>query len=108
MLRTIWPWRCNDSWSSHPPFALTRFLSRTDLEAELWVLTRGPQARAMFVRPALPDRMFRTVSRAIRANRRIQPENDWITRILEAHYIRGLGPGDVAHVFYRGGCSMGR
>jgi glycosyltransferase involved in cell wall biosynthesis len=60
----------------------------------------------MFVRPALPDRMFRTVSRAIRANRRIQPENDWITRILEAHYIRGLGPGDVAHVFYRGGCSM--
>ena len=106
MLRTIWPWRCNDSWSSHPPFALTRFLSRTDLEAELRVLTRGPQARETFVHPALPDRMFRFVSRAIRVNRRIQPENDWVTRILESHYVRGLRQGDVAHVFYRGGCSL--
>jgi glycosyltransferase involved in cell wall biosynthesis len=106
MLRTIFPWPCNDDWSSHPPFALTRFLSRTDFRAELWVRTRGPRARAPFVRSALPDRMLPLASFATRVNRRIQPRTDWVARILEPRYRRGLGPGDVAHVYYRGGCSL--
>jgi glycosyltransferase involved in cell wall biosynthesis len=113
MLRTLFPWDCNDEWTSHVPFALTRFLAPTDLRAELWVRTRGPRARAEFVRSVLPDSMSPLVALATRINRRIQPRNraafatetpaDLVTRILEARYVRALRQGDAAHVFR--GCS---
>lgn len=104
MLRTIFPWRCNDDWTGHPPFALTRYLSRTDLRAELWVRTAGPRARAAFVRAAMRDRTEHVVAIANRINRRVRPARDWVGRLFDMHYVRGLRQGDVAHVYRN--CSL--
>jgi glycosyltransferase involved in cell wall biosynthesis len=104
MLRIIFPWNCNDDWTGHPPFALTRHLSRTDLRAELWVRRRGPRARVPFVHAAVPERLEPLVWLARRINRWLLPVGDWVSPIINRRYVRGLGRGDMA-ILYRA-CPM--
>ncbi|HEX2827016.1 MAG TPA: glycosyltransferase family 4 protein [Burkholderiales bacterium] len=98
--RTLFPFACNDEHTSHPPFSLTRHLALTDLRAELWVMRRGPAARADFVRTPIPGIAH---SCLFRLNKALHPGGDWPRSILESSYVRAFREGDAAHV-YRG-CS---
>lgn len=100
--RTLFPFSCDDDWTCHPPFSLARYLSETDLRAELWVTRRGPRARTAFVRTALPGNVSSLLDRA---NRRLQPRRSWMRDLLELRYAAAFQEGDVAHL-YRG-CSVG-
>ena len=100
-LRTLFPFTCNNERVGHKFFSLVRHLSETDLRAELWVMRRGPRARAAFVRTGLPGKVLSLVTRV---NRVIQPRMDWARAILEARYAAAFRPGDVSFV-YRG-CSL--
>ena len=101
-LRTLFPFTCNNERVGHKFFSLVRHLSETDLRAELWVMRRGPRARAAFVRAGLPGKVLSLVTRV---NRVIQPRRDWARATLEARYAAAFRPGDVSFV-YRG-CSLG-
>jgi glycosyltransferase involved in cell wall biosynthesis len=100
-LRTLFPFPCNNDLAGHTAFSLARHLAETDLGAELWVMTRGPRARAAFVRPAVP----RPVLGAIRLfNRILQPASAWPLKVAEMRYRGAFREGDAAHVFR--GCSL--
>jgi glycosyltransferase involved in cell wall biosynthesis len=101
ILRTLFPFPCNNEGSSHLPFALTRHLSQTSLHAEMWVMTRGPQARERFVRAAFPGRSWSVV---VRANKLLRPDNSWATQVLEHRFKRAFRKGDLALV--NRGCSL--
>jgi glycosyltransferase involved in cell wall biosynthesis len=100
-LRTLFPFPCNNNHTCHPPFSLARYLSQTDLRAELWVMQRGPQARATFVRAMFSNKVHSLI---VRVNKTIQPKSDWARQAIEHRYARAFRDGDVAHV-YRG-CSL--
>lgn len=100
MLRTIFPWRCNNDWAGHPPFALTQHLSRTELRAELWVRTAGAGCRAPFVHAAVTDNMKHIAAIGSRINRTFHPKSDWMRRLVEKRYVSGIRAGDIA-VLYR-------
>ena len=100
-LRTLFPFGCNNVRIGHILFSLLRHLAATDLRAELWVMRRGPRARAAFVRTALPSKVVSVIERA---NRVIQPRRNLARAILERRYAAAFEPGDVAYV-YRG-CSL--
>jgi hypothetical protein len=99
-LRALFPFHCDNDLTSHPPFSLVRYLSATDLRAELWVTGRGPRAREPFVREGLPSGM-RWI--ADNLSRVIQPRAQWTRRITESRFASAFRPGDAAWV-YRG-CS---
>ncbi len=100
-LRALYPYPCNNDHSSHLPYSLVRHLSKTDLRAELWVMRRGPRARAKFVRAVFPNKLHSLV---IRLNRTIQPKKNWARQVIEHRYMRALRHGDVALVSR--GCSL--
>lgn len=100
-LRTLFPYPCNNEIVGHTAFSLARHLSGTDLHAELWVMTRGPRARARFVRTPLPRKVLALIHRA---NRLMQPESNWVRWMLERRYAGAFREGDAAHVFR--GCSL--
>jgi glycosyltransferase involved in cell wall biosynthesis len=100
MLRTVFPWRCNNDWASHPPFVLTEHLSQTDLRGELWVRTRGPRLPpAPFVHAAIADRMRHLGAIGVRINRTFQPKNDWMLRLVEKRYLSGIQRGDAVNLY---------
>src|SRR5262249_26045696 len=99
--RALFPFPCNDDFTSHPPFSLVRYLAASDLRAELWVSRRGPRARVPFVREGLPSLVRWSVDRA---NRLVRTRAAWTRRLLERRFARAFGRGDVAWV-YRG-CSL--
>jgi glycosyltransferase involved in cell wall biosynthesis len=100
-LRTLFPFGCNNVRVGHILLSLVRHLSETDLRAELWVMRRGPRARAKYVRTAIPGKVVSVIERA---NGVIQPRRNWARAILEHRYAAAFRPGDVAYV-YRG-CSL--
>jgi glycosyltransferase involved in cell wall biosynthesis len=100
-LRSLFPFGCNNVRVDHILFSLVRYLSETDLQAELWVMRRGPRARAKFVRTAVPGKVVSVITRV---NRLVQPRRNWAHTILERRYAAAFQPGDAAHV-YRG-CSL--
>lgn len=102
MLRVLFPYACNDEWTSHLPFSLVRHLTETALGAELWVASRGPRASRRFVRAALPGR---AQSLLRRMNRALAPEGDWVRAVTEMRYRQALRDGDLALVSR--GCSLG-
>jgi glycosyltransferase involved in cell wall biosynthesis len=97
----LFPFHCDNDLACHPPFSLTRYLSSTDLRAELWVKRRGPRAQASFVRTALPSVPLALVNAV---SRLIDPSRDWVRTLLEQRFVAALQRGDAAH-FYRG-CSL--
>jgi glycosyltransferase involved in cell wall biosynthesis len=100
-LRTLFPFMCDNHLTSHIPLSLVRYLSQTDLRAELWVMRRGPRARAKFVRTAVPGKMVSVISRV---NRVVQPRKNWARTLLEHRYAASFRPGDAAYVW--AGCSV--
>ena len=84
MLRSLFPHACNDEWTSHLPFSLTRHLTQSDLRAQLWVLSQGPRARASYVRTSLAARLLSRLSR------------DKARRTLERRYLAAFRAGDIA------------
>jgi glycosyltransferase involved in cell wall biosynthesis len=100
-MRTLFPYPCDNDFTSHIPFSLARYLSQTDLREELWVKRRGPRARAAFVKAALPGPMSSLIERM---GGRLQPGSSWSQALMERRYIAALREGDVAHL-YRG-CSL--
>lgn len=101
MLRTLFPFPCNNEWTSHLPFSLVRHLSETQLGAELWVARRGPKARQSFVREALPGRLHDLL---FRLNRVGSPGSDWVRSVLEFRFKLAMKAGDLALVSR--GCSL--
>jgi glycosyltransferase involved in cell wall biosynthesis len=100
-LRTLFPFMCDNHLASHTPFSLVRHLTKTDLGAELWVMRRGPRARAEFVRTALPGKVVSVITRM---NRAVQPRRNWARMILERRYAAAFRPGDAAYLWP--GCSL--
>lgn len=101
ILRTLFPFPCNNEYTSHLPFSLVRHLSQTDLRAELWVARRGPKAREDFVHAVFPYNLHSLV---VRANRTIQPKNDWARQVIEHRYRGAFRDGDTA--LLSRGCSL--
>ena len=101
MLRVLFPYACNDEWTSHLPFSLVRHLSQTTLGAELWVASRGPRARRSFVHAALPAKLHALTRRL---NHALAPRHDWVRAATEQRYKSALRGGDVALVSR--GCSL--
>ncbi len=92
-LRVLFPFHCNNEHAGHLPFSLVRYLSQTDLHAELWVTGRGARAQADFVRT-----MFDTTSHSLlrRVNRIIRPASNWPQAVLEYGFLRAFKKGDMA------------
>ena len=102
MLRSLFPYYCNNEWTSHLPFSLIRHLAETDIGAELWVAKRGPNASAKFVRAPIPGALYPLVARL---NAFMQPRRDWAKEFTERQFLHTFREHDLA--WLHRGCSLG-
>jgi glycosyltransferase involved in cell wall biosynthesis len=101
MLRSLFPYFCNNEWTCHLPFSLVRYLAQTELCAELWVTRRGPRALAKFVRAPIPGALFPFVTRL---NALIQPRRAWDKEYTERQFLNAFEGRDLA--WLHRGCSL--